>query len=285
MDLSRLQKAAENFLEFFKGAYVVHAIELVLAFMLFYYVIRVLVDNNAKKLIWFYSLLLVLGSVLIIFSGGISLDLYLIFIMLLTMFFLLMFDLEIKRSVWKTKRKAVPKNNFAAEGKTTVETEACISAIIRSLQNMSKRDTGALIILSNDNLPKQVLDSGVSLNADISSQLIEGIFINKAPLHDGAMIIAGHKIKAAGCFLPMSQNTSLPKDLGSRHRAAVGITEVTDVVTFVVSEETGIISVVKKGVLTRYADYNMLRNVLIDYYWSDFKTEGKADGKKAKEGE
>jgi diadenylate cyclase len=99
--------------------------------------------------------------------------------------------------------------------------------------------------------------------------MIEGVFFPKAPLHDGAMVIHGHKIQAAGCFLPLTQKTSYPKEYGTRHRAAIGITEVANVISLVVSEETGIISIVKQGVVTRYADYDMLMDALKDYYWQD----------------
>jgi diadenylate cyclase len=118
-------------------------------------------------------------------------------------------------------------------------------------------------------LPKQVLQSGVTIDAKISTQLIEGIFFPKAPLHDGAMVIHGHQIQAAGCFLPLTQKTSYPKEYGTRHRAAIGITEVANVISLVVSEETGIISIVKQGSVTRYADYDMLVDALKDYYWQD----------------
>jgi diadenylate cyclase len=113
------------------------------------------------------------------------------------------------------------------------------------------------------------MQSGVEINAEISTQLIEGIFFPKSPLHDGATIIHGHKIQAAGCFLPLTQKTSYPKEYGTRHRAGIGITEVANVMSLVVSEETGIISIIKQGNVTRYADYDMLVDALKDYYWQD----------------
>lgn len=134
---------------------------------------------------------------------------------------------------------------------------------------MSKNNVGALLVLSKGSLPKQVLQSGVMVDAEISPQLIEGIFFPKSPLHDGAMIIKGHKILAAGCFLPLSQKLNYPKEFGTRHRAAIGITEVANVISIVVSEETGIISVVKQGNVQRYADYDVLKSVLRDYYWQE----------------
>jgi diadenylate cyclase len=114
-----------------------------------------------------------------------------------------------------------------------------------------------------------VLQSGVRLEAEISAQLIEGVFFPNSPLHDGAMIVRGHKIQAAGCFLPLTQKTSYPKEFGTRHRAGIGITEVANVISIVVSEETGIISIIKQGNVTRYADYDMLVDALKDYYWQD----------------
>ena len=132
---------------------------------------------------------------------------------------------------------------------------------------------GALIILSNDNIPAQVLESGVILDANISSQLIEGIFFVKAPLHDGAMIINNYKIQAAGCFLPLTQNVNIPKELGTRHRAGIGITETTNVIALIVSEETGIITIAQRGKISRYADYDLLKKTLSDYYWKDLSAD------------
>ena len=140
---------------------------------------------------------------------------------------------------------------------------------------MSKKNVGALIVLSRGSLPKQVLQSGVMIDSEISTQMIEGIFFPKAPLHDGAMVIHGHKIQAAGCFLPLTQKTSYPKEYGTRHRAAIGITEIANVISLVVSEETGIISIIKQGTVTRYADYDMLIEALKDYYWQDMPLSSK----------
>ena len=135
---------------------------------------------------------------------------------------------------------------------------------------MSKKDIGAIIVLSNNNIPSQILDSGVKLNADISSELLESVFFPKSPLHDGAVIISGTKITAAGCFLPLSQNENIPKDLGTRHRAGIGITENFDVTALIVSEETGIISLVSTGgKITRYANTEKLMQTLSRFYWQE----------------
>ena len=135
---------------------------------------------------------------------------------------------------------------------------------------------GAIIVLSTGNVPGQILDSGVRLDSDISSELIESVFFPKTPLHDGAMIINGTKIVAAGCFLPLSQNVdNIPKDLGTRHRAGLGVTETIDVISIIVSEETGIISVARAGKITRYADSETLKKTLARYYWQELDSARK----------
>ena len=134
---------------------------------------------------------------------------------------------------------------------------------------MSKNDVGALIVLSDHNLPEGIVQSGTVINADINSSMIEAVFYPKAPLHDGAMIIEGQKIHAAGCFLPIIENEALPQEIGSRHRAALGVTNVAEVTAIVVSEETGIISIMQKGeIVKRYASDADLKHVLSEYYWS-----------------
>lgn len=135
---------------------------------------------------------------------------------------------------------------------TDEELRLAAGEIVKACQNLSKNDTGALIIIAPTNPPQNVLSSGTILNAVISASLIESVFNTKAPLHDGAVVIQENRVLAAGCFLPLSENTDISKELGTRHRAAIGITETNDVFAIVVSEETGIISVVQSGRIKRY---------------------------------
>ncbi|MEG2117230.1 MAG: DNA integrity scanning protein DisA nucleotide-binding domain protein, partial [Clostridia bacterium] len=146
------------------------------------------------------------------------------------------------------------------------EIAQCIQIIIKALQSMSKRNVGALIVIIPSKIPMQIAESGVFMNADLSTEIIENIFTPNTPLHDGAMLITGNKILASGCFLPLTQDTNLPKDLGTRHRAGIGITEMTDVLSLIVSEETGVISIVRRGVIKRYADAQMLTNAMEQIY-------------------
>lgn len=251
--------------------------EAIFLFIVIYYVLRTLHANNAKRLIPVYTLLVLLSGAICLFSEHLSVEVFYIFLMLISLFFLLLFSIDIKRSIWNSnKRVGKTANDVSAKKNSpnTVKADACITAIVKAVQNLSKNNIGALIVFSNGNLPKDIVDSGIALGANISSQLIEGIFIPKAPLHDGAMIIVGDKIQAAGCFLPLTQK-DFPKDYGTRHRAGIGITEVADVSTVIVSEETGIVSVVKRGEITRYMDSESLKRFLKEYYWKDVNAEGK----------
>lgn len=126
------------------------------------------------------------------------------------------------------------------------------SQIVKACQNMAKNDVGALIIIVRTAVPAHILDTGTELSAKVSSGLLESIFSTKGPLHDGAVVIKGGRVLSAGCFLPLSQEVDIAKELGTRHRAAIGITEESDVFAIVVSEETGIISTVEGGKIRRY---------------------------------
>lgn len=262
-------KSAGEFFTGFRGIYVA---EIAALFLMFTFVSRTLKENDATRMMIAYWAMIVIVGVLSYAVDFLNAQFYLYFLLILSAFMLIMFNVEIKKSLWDSHTdKTILNEMISAKDSVpgTESAERCIADIIRALQNMSKNNVGALIVLSKGNLPKQVLQSGVRTDADISTQLIEGIFFPKAPLHDGAMILKGHKIQAAGCFLPLTQKTNYPKDFGTRHRAGIGITEVANVVSLVVSEETGIISIIKQGNVQRYADYDMLLSALRDYYWQE----------------
>lgn len=264
---------------FLDGFGVLQVVEIILLFTVIFFVSKILRDNDATNLMVVYWCLLVGGGCVSVFAKEIlPAPIFFLFVLLVSATMLLLFSMEVKQYFWNaraTTDKAVEKANGGTEVVSQAETERCMTHIVKALQNMSKNNVGALIVLSKGALPKQVLQSGVSIDAEISTQMIEGVFFPKAPLHDGAMVIHGHKIQAAGCFLPLTQKTSYPKEYGTRHRAAIGITEVANVISLVVSEETGIISIVKQGTVIRYADYDMLVDALKDYYWHEMPLTGK----------
>ncbi len=131
-----------------------------------------------------------------------------------------------------------------------------------AVQELSRDSTGALIVIERDTPLGDIAKTGTVVNADIGVALIKNIFFNKAPLHDGAMIIKNQRVYAAGCFLPLSTKEDIIKDLGTRHRAAIGMSENSDAIVIVVSEETGTISLAVDGKLRRNYDYSTLKKEL-----------------------
>ena len=137
-----------------------------------------------------------------------------------------------------------------------------IMQVVTACRKMSKNKIGALIVIERNAALENYVEIGEDINADVSARLIENIFFKNSPLHDGAMIISGNKIKAAGCILPVSHNPRIPKRLGLRHRAALGISEKTDVIAIVVSEETGRLAVAENGEFRLNITTEELENIL-----------------------
>ncbi len=134
--------------------------------------------------------------------------------------------------------------------------------LMDALLSFSSSRTGALIVIERTTVLGETIESGTTINADITKELLMNIFYVGAPLHDGAAIIRGNKIMAAGCVLPLTSNNSLSSELGTRHRAGIGITELSDSVSIIVSEETGAMSVATNGHISRNLDEQAMRTVL-----------------------
>ena len=143
-----------------------------------------------------------------------------------------------------------------------------ISEIIQTIMDLSRRRVGALIVFEQQTGLQDVVETGTKLNAEISAPLLENIFEPNTPLHDGAVVIRDNEIMAAACILPLAEASGVSRELGTRHRAAVGITENTDAIVLVVSEETGIVSLARDGQLTRPLTVKTLEEVLNDVYSS-----------------
>lgn len=161
----------------------------------------------------------------------------------------------------KSNDKNAVESNLSDE-----ELRLAVDEIVRACQSMSKVRTGALIVIAPTAVASHILETGVELGALVSAPLLESIFNTKASFHDGAVIIKGNRVLAAGCFLPLSQSQTIAKNLGTRHRAGIGITEETDMLTVIVSEETGIISVAKRGDLRRFITPDRLKDILHETY-------------------
>ena len=239
--------------------------------LLYYFIISFLFRNSANEIIWIFVASMVVGACVVSFTLTLNSAIFLIIPAMFLVLIFILYSVELKRIVWERKNARLL--DFKKEGEITYDEEKIrnsINEIIKALQNMSKARIGAIIVLSTGNVPSQIIDSGIKLDSDISSQLIESVFFPKTPLHDGAMIINDTKIVASGCFLPLSQKIeNIPKELGTRHRAGLGVTETIDVISLIVSEETGVISIARAGKITRYVNAEMLKNILSQYYWQE----------------
>ena len=178
---------------------------------------------------------------------------------------LIMFQPEIRRSLEKIGNITGGSNFFNSSD----ELETMAENICEASKYMTEKKIGALIILERNIKLGDIIKTGTALNADISPQLVTNIFMSNTPLHDGAVVIGGGKIKAAACFLPLTQNNSFSKELGTRHRAGIGVSEVADCVSLILSEETGKISVAIDGELKRNISLDALKKLIIKELGTD----------------
>lgn len=149
------------------------------------------------------------------------------------------------------------------ENEAKTETEYVVAQVTEACEILSKQRIGALIVFQRETKIGDIIRTGITMNSEVSSELLINIFIPNTPLHDGAVVIGGNRIKASACFLPLSQNENLSKELGTRHRAGIGITESSDAVAVIVSEETGKISIAMNGTLTRNIAGETLQKALL----------------------
>ena len=162
---------------------------------------------------------------------------------------------------------------ITSDSNKTADITSQIEGICTAASDLARDKVGALIVIERQTELGEYIRSGVMVDSVVSPHVLRNIFFNKAPLHDGAVIIRDGRLFAAGCFLPLSTNNEINKDLGTRHRAAIGLTEISDAVVVVVSEETGNISVSVGGNLTRNYNYASLRKELISLLMSETPAE------------
>lgn len=146
--------------------------------------------------------------------------------------------------------------------RNVVQHDKMIDELAKAVDQLSRQRIGALIVLERQTGLQEYINTGISVEGTVSFQLLINIFIPNTPLHDGALIIRDDKIAAAACYLPLSPNDEIAQELGTRHRAAIGLSEVSDALIIVVSEETGTVSMAQRGKLTRYLDGKMLSELL-----------------------
>lgn len=183
---------------------------------------------------------------------------------------IIVFQPELRRGLEYIGRSKI----IVKHGEISKERAKQISAtIIKAVDYFSLNKVGALIIMEREISLNDIIETGTPIDAAISEEMMGAIFYDGAPLHDGAAVIRGDRLVAAGCVLPLTQNRTLSKDLGTRHRAGIGITEHSDAIALIVSEETGIISIAIDGKLSRFLEIKTVEKTLLNVYLSQLPDE------------
>lgn len=257
-----------NFLiDLFTTMELVDFIDILLVSVLLYYAFKFIWERRAGKLAIGIVLLVILQLASDIFGfttiGFLMKNLFQVGIIAL----IIIFQPEVRSALEKIGsvqvggvRGIISFNDAKSDAQLTQMVENICMAVC----DLALDKTGALIVFERSTKLGDYIRSGTVLNADVSQRLIKNIFFNKAPLHDGAMVIREGRVHAAGCFLPLPTNNNIDRDFGTRHRAAIGMSENSDAIVVVVSEETGTISVACEGQLKRNYDYRSLYNELMD---------------------
>jgi len=260
----------ENVMKIFMNFRIIDLIDIIIVAVIFYKLLMLIRETRAEQLI--KGLIVLLA----VFNISKFLQLHMIQYILENTFtvgifaILVVFQPELRRGleyIGRTRWLSVSISEIIKE-----EMKQNIEEIITAVSTLSRTKTGALIVMERDTGLNEIVDTGTLIEARISALLITNIFEHNAPLHDGAVLIKKEKIMAAGCFLPLSIKTDLSRDLGTRHRAALGMVENSDALVIVVSEETGAISVALDGNLNRFLDANDLRNILLENFVIEEKT-------------
>lgn len=241
-------------------------IDILVIAVIVYYLILLVRETRAEQLIKGFIVILVFAQL----SDG--LKLYTVNWLLsniMTAGFILaivVFQPEIRRAFERLGRSQGWLSSLVNSGNNQTESAGRVEEIVRAATSLSRQKIGALIVLEGSTGLKEIAESGTEVDALVTAELLINIFIPNTPLHDGAVVIRGERVLAAGAFLPLTQNRNLDKDLGTRHRAALGISERSDALIVVVSEETGTISICSNGVISRHMDETTLRESLTAFY-------------------
>ena len=242
-------------------------VEIILIAVVFYYVIKWIKTTRAwvivkglivLLLVWILATVLKFDVILWLFTNTIGVGITAV---------LILFQPELRRVLETLGQRKILTFDLFMEGKDRKNekfSQDTLNELVRGTFELAKTKTGALIVLEQDVSLNEYAQTGITIDGIITSQLLINIFEHNTPLHDGAVIVRGYRVVSATCYLPLSGNMRLSKDLGTRHRAGVGISEVTDSFTIIVSEETGKVSIARGGNLIFNVDGDFLRAKLME---------------------
>lgn len=244
-----------------------------------YKLFSLLRNTRAEQVLYGFIILLIFASVADILNLNTVSWVMNQFLTVTLVFIIVVFQPELRSAL-----ERIGRGRSIFTGERVLKSENTIDELTRAMTSLSRQKIGALVVLEREVGLNDIVESGTVIDADVSSELLINIFIPNTPLHDGAVIINNEKIVAAACYLPLSNSNLISKELGTRHRAAVGISEKSDAIIVVVSEETGNISVVENGRIDRYLDEDSLKKRLRKGL-SLAKKESKKEEKEAEENE
>lgn len=255
---------------------------LLVAFII-YSAIKLIRETRAIQLVKGAILLVVLYAFVSLLEMQVSKYLLSFVFSDLLVILVIVFSPEIRHALESVGRSSVSKLNiFNFVNKDNIfkreEIESAINGVCKACADMSDKKIGALIVFKKETILGEIIETGTYVDAAVSAELIGNIFFPKAPMHDGAAIVEDGRVIAAGCILPLTSNSNISSELGTRHRAAIGMSEASDAVVVVVSEETGSISVAQKGFLRRGISDGDLREILM----TNFIKEDSENGSKIK---
>ena len=262
-------------------------IDIILLSVIFFFLYRFIRDRRAGRLLMGLAFVFVLTILAEAVEFRATRFIFSDFRQLGVIAILIIFQPELRSALEKVGRTSLSGfKNITSESKDLATINAEIDAICTAASDLSREKVGALIVIERSSNLGEYIKSGVLVDAVISPHILRNLFFTKAPLHDGAVIVRNSRICAAGCFLPLSTKEDIDKDLGTRHRAAIGMSEISDAVVVVVSEETGTISLSIDGNLKRNYNYRSLKqelnDLLISQMTEDIEGKRKHTGKHQK---
>jgi diadenylate cyclase len=237
-------------------------LDVALATYLFYKLIMVIRGTRAEQLVKGMGVLL-LASVLSAQFGLRTINFLLKNVLTIGIVAIpIVFQPELRRALETLGRGKIFTRSSYIYGE--IDIEQMLDEMIKAIQVLVKKRLGALIVIERETGLKELVETGIGIDGQVTAELLINIFLPRSPLHDGAVIIRGNRIMAAGCYLPLTENPNLSTELGTRHRAALGVSEQSDAISIIVSEETGVVSLTNNGKLTRYLDDKTLKQMLLN---------------------
>ncbi len=267
MDMGFVSGLWDTFLALANTFRLADALDVLLVSFIIYNGIKLVRETRAEQLVKGIIILMLVYAASVVLQLNMMKTLLDYFFNFTIIALLVIFQPEVRRALEQIGRSKISNQNwfqFSSEEveKLQQQKRKCLNAVVDAAANFQKTKTGALIVFEMQTKLGDIIDTGTIVNAEPTVPMIGNIFFNKAPLHDGAMVIRDGVIYAAGCILPLTKSDNVSIELGTRHRAAIGMSENSDAVVMVVSEETGQISIAVNGVLTRNYTRETLKSAL-----------------------